>query len=133
MEAQEKLYFGIKEVADQFGINASKLRYYEKEFPSLKPKKNRSGERVYTQADIEHLTEILKLINEKGLTLSGARDYLKNRDSNKKEIQRTVERLKEIKTFLEQMRTELELKEKSEKMTINDYFFRRHSSFFNLF
>lgn len=115
MEAQEKLYFGIKEVADQFGINASKLRYYEKEFPSLKPKKNRSGERVYTQADIDHLTEILKLINEKGLTLSGARDYLKNRDSTKKEIQRTVERLKEIKTFLEQIRSELELKEKIEK------------------
>lgn len=107
MEGQDKLYFGIKEVAEQFGINASKLRYYEKEFPSLKPRKNRSGERVYTQADIDHLAEILKLINDKGLTLSGARDYLKNKDAGKKEINRTIERLKEIKQFLEQMRDEI--------------------------
>lgn len=107
MEGQEKLYYSIKEVADYFGINASKLRYYEKAFPSLKPKKNRSGERVYAQTDIDQLTEILKLTNEKGLTLAGARDYLKHKDANKREIQRTIDRLKEIKSFLEQMRDEV--------------------------
>ena len=110
MEGQEKLYYSIKEVADHFGINASKLRYYEKEFKTLKPKKNRSGERTYSQADIDHLTEILKLIDEKGLTLAGARDYLKHKDANKREIQRTIDRLKEIKSFLEQMREEIRIK-----------------------
>ena len=63
MEGSLKLYYGIQEVAVMLNINASKLRYYEKEFPTLQPKKNRSGDRVYTQGDINHLTEILDLID----------------------------------------------------------------------
>ncbi len=108
MENGGKLYYGIKEVAELFGINASKLRYYEKEFPTLQPKKNRSGDRVYTQADIDHLKEILELTNEKGFTLPGAREYLKTRDANRREHVQYISKLKKLKAFLEKMRAGLE-------------------------
>ncbi|WP_232326028.1 MerR family transcriptional regulator [Spirosoma montaniterrae] len=104
MEGGGKLYYGIKEVAELFGINASKLRFYEKEFPTLQPKKNRSGDRVYTPADIEHLREILDLTQNKGYTLPGAREYLKTRDAARRENARYIAKLKQIKTFLEQIR-----------------------------
>ncbi len=91
-----------------FEINASKLRYYEKEFPSIQPKKNRSGDRVYTQADIDHLKEILELINEKGYTLPGAREYLKTRDTNRREHARYINKLQKLKSFLEKMRADLD-------------------------
>jgi DNA-binding transcriptional MerR regulator len=103
-----KLYYGIKEVADKFGINASKLRYYEKEFPTLQPKKNRSGDRVYTQADIDHLAEILDLIDRQKYTLPGAREFLKEREARKRENARHIAKLQKIKSFLEQMRASLD-------------------------
>ncbi|GAB2537046.1 MerR family transcriptional regulator [Spirosoma aerophilum] len=108
MENGGKLYYGIKEVAEMFTINASKLRYYEKEFPTLQPKKNRSGDRVYTQSDIDHLKEILELTNEKGYTLPGAREYLKSRDANRREHAVYINKLKRIKVGLEKLRAELD-------------------------
>ena len=110
MEESGKLYYGIQEVAALFGINASKLRYYEKEFPTFQPKKNRSGDRIYTQADIDHLTEILDLINNRKFTLPGAREYLKTRDVTKRNNVRTVNKLLEIKAFLQQVRNSLDQK-----------------------
>ncbi|WP_080056187.1 MerR family transcriptional regulator [Spirosoma aerolatum] len=104
MEGSGKLYYGIKEVAELFGINASKLRYYEKEFPTLQPKKNRSGDRIYTQADIDQLTEILDLINNQKYTLPGAREFLKERENRKQENARYVAKLKKLKSFLEKLR-----------------------------
>jgi DNA-binding transcriptional MerR regulator len=108
MENGGKLYYGIKEVADMFAINASKLRYYEKEFPTLQPKKNRSGDRVYTQADIDHLKEILELTNDKGYTLPGAREYLKTREANRREHAVYINKLKKLKSFLVKMRAGLD-------------------------
>ncbi|GAB2587847.1 MerR family transcriptional regulator [Spirosoma areae] len=108
MESPGKLYYGIREVAEKFGINASKLRYYEKEFPTLQPKKNRSGDRVYTQADIDHLTEILDLIDRQKYTLPGAREFLKERDARRRENARYIGKLTKLKKFLEQMRAGLD-------------------------
>lgn len=108
MEGSGKLYYGIKEVADKFGINASKLRYYEKEFPTLQPKKNRSGDRVYTQEDIDHLTEILDLIDRQKYTLPGAREFLKAKQERRQENARYIAKLKKIKSFLETMRKDLD-------------------------
>ncbi len=108
MENGGKLYYGIKEVAEMFDINASKLRYYEKEFPTLQPKKNRSGDRVYTQEDINHLKEILELTNDKGYTLPGAREYLKTRDANRREHAVYINKLKRIKSGLEKLRAGLD-------------------------
>ena len=111
MEGTGKLYYGIKEVAGMFGINASKLRYYEKEFDTFQPKKNKAGDRIYTQADIDHLKEILALINDKGYTLGGAREYLRNRATNQRENTRHINKLLKIKSFLEQLRNGLETQE----------------------
>lgn len=107
MEESGKLYYGIKEVSERFGINPSKLRYYEKEFPTLQPKKNRSGDRVYTQADIDHLAEILDLIDHQKYTLPGARAFLKERDARRRENARYVTKLQKIKGLLEELRASL--------------------------
>jgi len=108
MESGQKLYYTVTEVADQFGINASKLRFYEGEFETLKPKKNKTGKRQYTQADIDHLREILDLTQTQGYTLPGARDYLANRDANRRENARYISKLQEIKAFIEYIRDGME-------------------------
>jgi DNA-binding transcriptional MerR regulator len=108
MEGSGKLYYSITEVAERFGINASKLRYYEKEFKTLQPKKNRSGDRIYAQADIDHLTEILDLIDRQKYTLPGAREYLKQRDERRRENARYIGKLQKIKSFLEKVRDTLD-------------------------
>jgi len=73
----EKLYYTIGEVAEMFGVNASLIRFWEKEFDALKPKKSGKGNRLFTKADIEKIRIIYHLVKEKGYTLQGARDALK--------------------------------------------------------
>jgi DNA-binding transcriptional MerR regulator len=108
MEELTKRYYGIREVADMLGVNISKLRFYEKEFPTLKPRKNRAGDRIYTKEDIEHLQGILELVEEKKLTLEGARQHLKGNSSRQSEIKKMIGRLQEIRKFLVETRDELE-------------------------
>ena len=108
MEQPEKMYYGIREVADMLGVTAPTLRFYEKEFPSLQPRKNKSGDRVYTPTDIALLRDILTLTKEKGFTLAGAREELKKRDQQRHENARFLGKLRELKSFLEQMRTSLD-------------------------
>lgn len=69
----DKLYYSIGEVAKAFNVNASLLRYWEKEFPVLRPKKNKKGNRYFTPEDISNLKIIYHLVKEKGYTLDGAR------------------------------------------------------------
>lgn len=104
MENTDKLYYNIGEVAEQFGINASKLRYYEKEFPSLKPKKGKSGERSYTQADINLLREIFNVVKAKGLKLPAARQYLQSKGKRNDATRQSIEKLEKLKAFLVEMR-----------------------------
>lgn len=79
-----KLYYSISEVADMFDVSKSLIRYWETEFPTLKPAKTSKGDRRFTKQNIEHIQEIFVLVKEKGFTLDGARQELKN---NKKVIQ----------------------------------------------
>lgn len=72
----EKLYYSIGEVAAAFEVNTSLIRYWEKEFAILKPKKNRKGNRYFTPEDIKNLKIIYHLVKEKGYTLDGARTAL---------------------------------------------------------
>ncbi len=76
----EKLYWSIGEVAEQLGVNTSLIRYWEKEFGSLKPKRTGKGDRLYTKKDIEQLQRIQHLVKEKGFTLQGAREQLRKAD-----------------------------------------------------
>ncbi|MEN8226026.1 MAG: MerR family transcriptional regulator [Bacteroidota bacterium] len=72
-----KLYFSIGEVAGMFEVNTSLIRFWEKEFDIIKPKKNKKGNRLFTQSDIKYFRLIHHLVKEKGYTLKGAREFLK--------------------------------------------------------
>lgn len=96
----EKLYFSISEVAEKFNLAPSALRFWEKEFDTIKPFKNKKGNRFYTQEDIDHLAIINHLVKERGLTLKGAKAKIKE---NKDEVDHNfeiVQKLQEIKKYL---------------------------------
>ncbi|MFD2824383.1 MerR family transcriptional regulator [Lacinutrix iliipiscaria] len=77
LELPEKRYYGIGEVAKAFGVNTSLIRFWEKEFDALKPKKNAKGNRKFTPEDIKNLKLIFHLVKERGFTLEGAKIHLK--------------------------------------------------------
>lgn len=77
IELPEKRYYGIGEVARAFDVNTSLIRFWEKEFDALKPKKNAKGNRKFTPEDIKNLKLIYHLVKERGFTLEGAKIHLK--------------------------------------------------------
>lgn len=77
VDLPEKRYYGIGEVAKAFGVNTSLIRFWEKEFDILKPKKNAKGNRKFTPEDIKNLKFIYHLVKERGFTLEGAKTHLK--------------------------------------------------------
>lgn len=78
----ERMYWSIGEVADELGVNTSLLRYWEKEFGTLRPKRTNKGDRLYTKGDIEQLRKIQHLVKEKGFTLQGAKDQLRRSNTS---------------------------------------------------
>lgn len=96
----EKLYYSIGEVALLFDVNASLIRFWEKEFDILKPQKNKKGNRLFTQKDIENLKLIYHLVKERGYTLQGAKDKLKENRGDVLDKVEIVESLNRIKGFL---------------------------------
>lgn len=102
-----KRYFTMGEVTDLFKVNASQIRFYEKEFDILQPKKNRKGNRLFTPEDVENLKIIFHLVKEKGYTLQGAKDYLKTNKQEVQENQRVIDSLQKIKSFLLEVRDSL--------------------------
>jgi DNA-binding transcriptional MerR regulator len=103
----EKLYYTIGEVAEMLQVNASLLRYWEKEFDTLRPKKNSKGDRFFTKEDIEQLKLIYHLVKEKGYTLDGARSRLKTSPETSQKKLQIIERLKRVRGFLEELKGEL--------------------------
>lgn len=81
-EELKKLYYSIGEVARIFDVNTSLIRFWEKEFPTVKPKKNKKGNRLFTPKDIVKLDKIYTLVKEKGYTLGGANKALKDKTTN---------------------------------------------------
>ncbi|AUP78655.1 MerR family transcriptional regulator [Flavivirga eckloniae] len=77
IDLPEKRYYGIGEVAKAFDVNTSLIRFWEKEFDVLKPKKNAKGNRKFTPEDIKNLKLIYHLVKERGFTLDGAKIHLK--------------------------------------------------------
>jgi DNA-binding transcriptional MerR regulator len=75
-DSLEKLYYSIGEVSKLLDINASNIRYWEKEFSKLKPKKDKNGNRKFTVDDIKLINAIHGMVKERGLTLDGARKKL---------------------------------------------------------
>jgi len=74
----EKLYYSIREVAEHTGVEAHVLRYWESEFPTLKPKRSRSGSRTYRRRDIDEILVIKRLLHDDGYRIEGARKMLRN-------------------------------------------------------
>jgi DNA-binding transcriptional MerR regulator len=95
-----KLYYSIGEVADMFGVTASLIRYWEKEFDVIKPHKNKKGNRQFTPSDIDNFHLIFLLVKEKGMTLKGAKAQLKERREETEERFEVIKRLKRIKEEL---------------------------------
>lgn len=104
-----KLYYSIGEVAEMFGVNESLLRFWEREFPQLNPKKAGRGIRQYRKEDIETLKLIYYLVKERGMTLPGARQRMKDRRESTLRNFETVERLKAIREELIGMRDALDV------------------------
>ena len=101
LDLPEKLYYSIGELAKAFQVNSSLIRFWEKEFEQLNPKKNTKGVRRYSQSDLESLKLIYFLVKEQGYTLEGAKVYLSKNTQpfSKLELIENLERIK--KTLIE--------------------------------
>jgi DNA-binding transcriptional MerR regulator len=103
----EKLYFTISEVAGMFNVNASLIRYWEKEFDIIQPRKNKKGTRFFTKQDIDNFHLIYNLVKERGMTLRGAQRKLKESREETTNNFEIIKSLKEIKEMLLEIKEEL--------------------------
>ena len=104
----KKIYYSIGEVAEIFKVNTSLIRFWEKEFDIIKPNKNNKGNRQFTSADIDNFHLIYFLVKEKGMTLKGAKQKLKeNRETTEKKFE-VIKRLQEIKQELLDIKNSIE-------------------------
>ena len=103
----EKRYYSIGEVAAMYGVATSLIRFWETEFSILKPKKNRKGNRQFTKEDVDNLKLIYHLVKERGFTLSGENEMLKNEKGAMKDKIEMIDSLTRVKSFLMQMKNEL--------------------------
>ena len=103
----EKLYYGIGEVAEAFKVNASLIRFWEKEFDVIKPKKNAKGNRKFTPEDIKNLELIYHLVKERGFTLEGAKTHLKEEGRKTLDNFEIIRKLETIKSSLIQLKNQL--------------------------
>lgn len=103
----EKLYYSIGEVADAFKVNTSLIRFWEKEFDVLKPKKNAKGNRKFTPEDIKNLQLIYHLVKERGFTLEGAKIHLKEEKKKTLSNFEIIRKLESIKAELIKIKNQL--------------------------
>ena len=103
----EKQYYSIGEVAAMFQVAPSLIRFWESEFEVLKPKKSKKGNRLFTKLDIENLRLVYHLVKERGYTIQGAREVLKNRPVQTKDKVEIIKSLEKIREFLVSMKNEL--------------------------
>ena len=107
IDLPEKRYYGIGEVAKAFKVNTSLIRFWEKEFDILKPKKNAKGNRKFTPEDIKNLQCIYHLVKVRGFTLDGAKTHLKEQKQEALNTFEIINKLKGIKAQLIKIKTQL--------------------------
>lgn len=100
IDLPEKRYYNIGEVAKAFGVNTSLIRFWEKEFDALKPKKNAKGNRKFTPEDIKNLKFIYHLVKERGFTLEGAKTHLKEEKKETLSNFEIISKLEDVKNEL---------------------------------
>lgn len=103
----EKLYYSIGEVAELFNVAPSLIRFWESEFDLIQPKKNRKGNRQFTKEDIDSVRTIYHLVKEKGFTLQGAKEMLKNDTQDVRDKMDLLDSLKRVRQFLVEVREKL--------------------------
>ncbi|HET9486630.1 MAG TPA: MerR family transcriptional regulator [Chryseosolibacter sp.] len=103
----EKLYYSIGEVAEMFTVAPSLIRFWESEFDIIKPKKNRKGNRQFTKEDIDNVRTIYHLVKEKGFTLQGAKEMLRNDSQAVKDKMEMLDSLRNVRKFLVELREKL--------------------------
>ena len=107
IDLPEKRYYGIGEVATAFKVNTSLIRFWEKEFDILKPKKNAKGNRKFTPEDIKNLKFIYHLVKERGFTLEGAKTHLKENKQQALDKFEIISKLEDIKAQLLKIKSEI--------------------------
>ena len=103
----EKLFYPIGEVARMLNVSVSSIRYWEKEFDILKPKKNKKGNRMFIKKDVDNLRIIYHLTKERGFTLEGAKKKLRENKTDTIDNIEIINNLKNIRKFLTEFREEL--------------------------
>ena len=107
IDLPDKRYYSIGEVAKAFDVNASLIRFWEKEFDVLKPKKNAKGNRKFTPEDIKNLKFIYHLVKERGFTLEGAKTHLKEGKKESLDNYQIVSKLEDVKHQLLKIKEQL--------------------------
>jgi DNA-binding transcriptional MerR regulator len=102
-----KRYYSIGELAKAFDVNASLIRFWDKEFDILKPKKNAKGNRMFTPEDVTNLKLIFHLVKERGFTLEGAKTHLKEGQKKTLDKYEIISKLEAIKMQLNAIKSEL--------------------------
>ena len=102
--SSRKVYYSISEVAEKLQLKPSLIRFWEKEFPQLSPRKTRKGNRKFSKEDIELLGIIRQLIKKQGYTIEGARQVLHKDKQDLRERSKRIQELKEVHDFLCQLR-----------------------------
>ena len=103
-----KTYYSIEEVANMFDVNKSTLRYWQKEFPQLKPKTSDSGVRMYNDKDIETLKVIYNLVKVRGFKLAAARKMLQSNREGADKNAEVLERLILVRDELKALKAQLD-------------------------
>ena len=107
IDKSAKIYYSIGEVANMLNVNTSLVRFWEKEFNILKPKKNKKGNRQFTKQDVKNCFLIYHLVKKRGYTLNGAKEVLKNNISDIKDQKILVDKMIKIKSFLLYLKEQL--------------------------
>ena len=107
IELQEKRYYGIGEVARAFDVNTSLIRFWEKEFDVIQPKKNAKGNRKFTPKDVQNLQLIYHLVKERGFTLEGAKTHLREERQKTLSNFEIIQKLEGIKAELIKIKSQL--------------------------
>jgi DNA-binding transcriptional MerR regulator len=107
VDLPEKRYYKIGEVAKAFSVNTSLIRFWEKEFDVIKPKKNAKGNRLFTQDDIANFKLIFNLVKERGFTLDGAKKKLKKNSESTINNHEIISRLEKVKAELNNIKSQL--------------------------
>ena len=105
----EKLFYTMGEVSEMFDVKPSLLRYWEEQFPTLRPKRNKKGNRLYSPQDVEQLKTIYHLVKERGMTIDGAKKALREqrKEGTVARNAQLMERLQRIRALLLEVREDL--------------------------